>query len=65
MVGLEWVIWSITLTADVAHFGSLSDDLCQLLVSATILIRAGFTGVSSGIVFGFHLSHVEITEVIY
>lgn len=65
MVSLEWVIRSPALTADVTDFGVLSDDFGEPFVSATILIRAGFPSVSSGIVSGFYLSHVSITQVIY
>lgn len=61
MVSLEWVIWSPALTADVTGFGVLSDYFCESFVSAAILICAGFAGISSGVVFGFHLSHVNIT----
>lgn len=53
------------MTADVTDFGVLSDDFGEPFVSATILIRASFPSVSSGIVSGFYLSHVSITQVIY
>ena len=65
MVSLEWVVGSPALTADVTDFSVISDDFGESFVSATILISASFSSISSGIVSRFYLGHVSITQVIY